>query len=371
MELEALLRECYEEAGIRGVNTVKYNQRVSAIQRINGEQMLTEEDYRTLTDYILEIDKGKQEELINDLEGYFCENDVSFTKENSKELNILAQVLLYSHLVEKNDIKNALSIISGNSIGNKINSKLIYEKIEEYIKKQRHERRRFSNINLEQKKSKIHIVMSSVKKSKKEVVEGEEFNYDTETLDGLANSIEINSDNITNVFSVITELVNRIDVLSEESDILWWLTNEWCDIRKCPFSTLTQEEAVILLPYELRNKVQYSLMPVSAKALLIKAISYAGEVTNKITLDRVISAVDVHVFDELALESGRITKLQPVLMAIALKAEYLSGDDPELWKRVFASKYEKKAEEIGFSAEDFAYHVLLELELWNIIMDEE
>ena len=167
------------------------------------------------------------------------------------------------------------------------------------------------------------------------------------------------------------EVVNRIDVLSEESDILWWLTNEWSNIRECPFSELKQEEAVILLPYELSNKVQYTLMPVSAKALLIKAISYSGAGTNKITLDKAIDAVDVHVFDELELEFTKITKLQPVLMAIELKKEYWSEDDPELWKKVFANKYGKKVEEFVLSAEVFAYHVLLELELWYMILDEE
>lgn len=370
MELETLLRECYEEVGIRTVNTAKYIQRISTIQRIIEKKLLTEEDYIILCDYILQMNNGKQEELINKLEGYFCEDDASFTKENSKELNILVQVLLYAYLTKNNDRKIALSIVVGNSIGKEINSTLIYKKIEEYIKNQRHESRKLGNIDLELKNSKIQTVITSVKKLKKEVAE-EDFMYDTKTLDELVNSIGINSDNLSNAFSVMKEVVNRIDVLSEESDILWWLTNEWSNIRECPFSELKQEEAVILLPYELSNKVQYTLMPVSAKALLIKAISYSGAGTNKITLDKAIDAVDVHVFDELELEFTKITKLQPVLMAIELKKEYWSEDDPELWKKVFANKYGKKVEEFVLSAEVFAYHVLLELELWYMILDEE
>ena len=106
-------------------------------------------------------------------------------------------------------------------------------------------------------------------------------------------------------------------------------------------------------------------------SLLIKAISYSGEGTNKITLDMAIDAVEINVFDDLELEFNRITKLQPVLMAIALKKEYWSEDDPELWKKVFANKYGKKVEEFVLSAEEFAYHVLLELELWYTILDEE
>lgn len=370
MELKTLLRECYEEAGIRGGNTAKYDQRLSTIQRIIEKKLLTAEDYTILSDYILQMNNGKQEELINKLEGYFCEEDDSFTQENSKELNIVVQVLLYAYLTKNNNMKIALSIISGNCIGNKIYSKLIYEKVEEFIKEQRYERRLSCQDDLELRKSKIHTVISSIKKSKKEVGE-EEYEYDTETVDGLVNSIEVNYDNITYAFDVMKDMVNRIDVLSEESDILWWLTNEWSDIRECPFSKLKQEEAVILLPYELSNKVQYTLMPVSAKALLIKAISYSGEGTNKITLDMAIDAVEINVFDDLELEFNRITKLQPVLMAIALKKEYWSEDDPELWKKVFANKYGKKVEEFVLSAEEFAYHVLLELELWYTILDEE
>lgn len=128
--MKDLLRKCYQEAGIKGANATRFENRAVAMQRILDEKdFFSKEEWTLLAKWAIgATEDSAVEDQVIDLEEAFCETDSDYTKENTKELHILVEILLYQHCKETEDILLSSIVVCGYGIGWRLKSNLMYEK---------------------------------------------------------------------------------------------------------------------------------------------------------------------------------------------------------------------------------------------------
>ena len=365
--MEKILRQCYKEREIKA-NSIVYQNRIASIERIIENGIFDETEWKSLTNWMLLKKENKDvEDILIKLEENFCQEDVNFTIEkNEKELEILVGILIYKYSKNEENYLLPMMIICEYHSGNSVMSDYIYELFMKYIDEIRLSMRHSECVEESNYSIGINKLKKNINEKKKKLEEeGTSFSYSDTEIDTLVNLLDKCENNFYYIMQREQYLVNELNVQKEETDIAWWLLNEWSQSCNCPFSELKIEEIVLAVPVELYNLSQYTLGPYAVRPLIYRGVSHWKKRTNSILLENFVNVVKDKV-TELKLvdiENIALEQVQPILMAFKCMYECKESPDEQAWKAVFEGRTKRKAEELKMSVEEFAYQLYLELEL--------
>lgn len=362
--MEKLLRNCYTEAEIKGANAVVFQKRSNVIRTIVDERLLEEDEWKDLTEWVLGIKNNEVEDILIKLEENFCKEDENFSKESIKELRILGAVLVYQYSKEYGVFRYPLMIICGCRTGHMLVSKSLYLLFVQCMDEMRLAIRHTKEVdkidcNLGAAKLKEVIVGA-----KNELEEEEEiFSYSSDQLDSIVDILCQCELVLQNQMKREQYLVDELKAQKEESNMAWWLLNEWSDIYECSLSELSPEKAALTVPIELWKLNEYEIGAYTIKQLIFKGMSFVKEHSNTISLDDLIESVGENIYRLINIENIQAEQIQPILTALICAYECKSNSDDKAWKIVFEAKCQRKAEEVKLDAKEMAYQLYLELEL--------
>lgn len=367
--MEKLLRSCYKEGNIVGTNAIIYDKRRKSIDNIIENDLLEDHEWNILLKWAMGIDCNQIDDILIKIEELFCQEDSSFSKDSNKEIKILLVVMIYHYCISNDNVKIPLFILCGYNIGYKISSSILYQLFCKLLDQKRVEERKnlFGKVTINT--SKLTKLKKTINDEKKALEENEEFNYTTQSFDCIMEILEIYEKNFSALKQREEYFIKELKAQREESDVLWWMTNGWCDIYKMQFKDMSNAEIVLIAPIELRKLVRFSLGPYSANQVLNKIVSFSQSVEQQLTLSQVISSVRESLFDILHLDKVELEIVQPILFALKCKFETQKGNNPEMWKTFYENKFGSKPDEIQMNVSEFSYQLFLELELANLSLE--
>lgn len=366
--MEALLKKCYKEAGIFGANALTYENRSKTISRILDEEEMEEGFYEHIALWLMGENSDEIEESLVNLEKNFCMEDREFSIENEKEMQVLAAVLLLKYCRSCEEVVNALRILCGNSGGKKLLCETLYDEFSDVVENCRLEERKYRITENKIKPTKLEELKSLITKIREEIEE-EERQYTTQQLDMLLKIVEIQEQNIRQLERSREDLQDQISCQREESNVLWWVINEWSETYKKIFSDMTVEEMAIAIPIELNENSEYNLLPYAAERIITTLFQRYGKKMEKKPLTDYLKHITealVEVWNtDWNISWDSIEKVQPILGAFCCMKE--CGMEEAAWKGMMSKKYKCNVDEIVMSPEEFAVHFCLELELLNYL----
>lgn len=370
--MKDLLRKCYQEAGIKGANATRFENRAVAMQRILDEKdFFSKEEWTLLAKWAIgATEDSAVEDQVIDLEEAFCETDSDYTKENTKELHILVEILLYQHCKETEDILLSSIVVCGYGIGWRLKSNLMYEKFLALTNEARSALRQldqYMRIGLVNTRVSLRAIKVQLEPL---VNEDEDEEADAKVdIDQLATDLEAAEEQIHDLRLQNRALAFALTIQREESDILWWVLAEWSETSQKSFRNMSKGEAALLSAYELSNNVSFFLGPYASKEILIKMISLS-----KTEEKEYFSAVElIDQLDEklpLSFEDCSITELQPLLSAINAKKNAAQKGKVNEWHRYYEMTCERDLKELSLTAFDFGWQLYLEIELGRLLHAE-
>lgn len=362
--MEKLLRNCYTEAGIKGANAVVLQKRSNVIRTIVDERLLEEDEWKGLTEWVLGIKNNEVEDILIKLEENFCKEDENFSKENIKELQVLGSVLVYQYSKEYGFLSYPLMIICGCHAGHMLVSKSLYLLFVQYMDEMRLAKRHTKEVNqidCNLGTTKLKKAIVGAKNKLKE--EGEAFSYSSDQFDSIVDILCQCELVLRNQMKREQYLASELKAQKEESNMAWWLLNEWSGIYECSLSELSPEKAALTVPIELWRLNEYEIGAYTIKQLIFKGMSFLKEYSNTISLDDLIKSVEENIYQLIDIENIQAEQIQPILMALKCAYECRNNSDDKAWKIIFEAKCQRKAEEIKLDAKEMAYQLYLELEL--------
>lgn len=360
------LRELYKEKGIKNINTAILEKRENSLQEILENVQLKDKEWELLANWLIGIaeEDEKVENILIKLEEIFCKQDELFSKENEKEMQILVGELIYRYCQEKKEKKIPLMFLCGYNVGYKVKSEKLYQRFVHILNEWR-------LIIRGEEESKDIIEFPDTAKIRNEVTtkqkeaedEGVEWNADQENWNSMFELLESFEKVIYSLNSMSNKYKTMLEVQREESDILWWMINEWSDIYEQPFRTLSEAQIVLVAPIELKDMIRYSLGPFAIKQVLYKEISLVQNKQKRITLSQLVNAADEKLLDKI-LDEWNSSRVQPILLALQDKKK--AGD--EGWKNLFTRACDINPDEFEKTLEEFSYQFYLELELTGLMV---
>lgn len=365
--MEKILRQCYKEREIKA-NSIVFQNRIASIERIIESGIFDETEWKSLTNWMLLKKENKVvEDILIKLEDNFCQEDINFTIEkNEKELQILVCILIYKYSKNEKNYLLPMMIICEYHSGNSVISEYLYQLFMKYIDEMRLSMRHQKTVDKINYSIGTNQLKKTVAARKKKLEEEEQnFSYSVAEIDSIVNLLEKCENNFNYIMRREQYLFDELKAQKEETDIAWWLLNEWSQSCNCPFSELKIDEIVLAVPVELYNLSQYTLGPYAVRPLIYRGVSHWKKRTNSILLENFVNVVKDKV-TELKLvdiENIDLEQVQPILMALKCMNECKESPDEQAWKAVFEGRTKRKAEELKMSVEEFAYQLYLELEL--------
>lgn len=372
--MKDLLRKCYQDAGIKGANAKRFEDRAAAIQQIlDDKNFFSKEEWTLLTKWAIgAVENSVVEEQMIHLEEAFCETDSKYSNENTKELHILIEMLLYQYCKETENLLLPSIIVCGYGVGWKLKNSLLYKKFLSFTYEARLALRQLDQcmltgtLNTRVSLRMIKAQLESVTNSDKDEEGEEDATIDT---DQLATNLEAAEEQIKDLRRQSRVLAFALTVQREESDILWWVLAEWSKTSQKSYHNMSKEEAALLSAYELSNNVSFCMGPYASREILTKMISL-GKTGEKACF----SAVDlIDQLDEklpLSFENCSITKLQPLLSALDAKKNAAQKGKVDEWKRYYEMTCEKELKDLSLTAFDFGWQLYLEIELGRLLHAE-
>lgn len=359
--MKDLIRKCYQEAGITGANSTRFENRVTAIQHIlNNENFFEKEDWAILTKWAIGAVSSVvvESQLIN-LEEAFCETDDGYTNENTKELHILVELLLYQYCQKTENLLFPSIVICGYGVGWKLKSKLLYEKFLFFVNKTRLALRQMdrhmlvgmidTRSSFQTIKTQLNVIMD----------EGEATDETTEAeIDQLAEKLKATKERLRDFDRQNRIFAFALSVQREESDILWWALAEWSETCQRSYRDISKEEAALFAAYELSNNISFSLGPYAAKDVLTKMISLgraeSQELSSAATLiDRLNGKMPP------SIEKCWVTELQPILFALDAKRKATQQGKVDKWRQYYETNCEKDLDNLLLTPFDFCWQLYL------------
>lgn len=367
--MEPLIRNCYKEMDIKNVNSVIFSKRINAIDNILKDDTFEKDNWGILTKWLINIDTDNDEveEILIELEKKFCKEDTEFSKDNSKEMRVLTQILIYSYCEQNNEMRIPLIILCGSNIGYKLESKKISSLFDGLIRDWRLEQRGNEQNEVSIKSLRVKELQNKITKEKKELEDNiSAFQYSTDKFDSMLKMLETCEKNFLDMQKREEYLLNELEIQREESDILWWTISEWSNIYCTSIKNLFNYEAAIVVPIELSKLTKFDLGPYALKQIIYKVMSLSKDEEQNITLTNIVDSIRDEIYDVIEVETLEIDEVQPILLAIKSKYESRKSPDVDAWKTVFFAKSNKTPDEIQMNVFDFAYQLYLELELANL-----
>lgn len=355
------LRELYKEKGIKNINATVLEKRENSMEEILENRRLEHDEWNILADWLMGVEEDeKTEKVLIKLEELFCEFDKSFSKENEKEMHILGGELIYRYCQETREITFPLMVLCGYNIGYKIKSEIIYKEFVCLLNEWRLDLRRDGNEEEMIKLPDTAKLRKTVADKQKETEdEGTEWVSDQDDWNGILVGLESCEKAIGFLVKKNEQYRKMLEVQREESDILWWMINEWSDTYEQPFRMLKREQIALMAPVELQNMINYYLGPFAVKQVLYKVISLAQNENHRMTMSQLVNTADEKLLDQIDVDEWKSSKVQPVLLALQCRIK--AGE--EGWKGLFTRMCKINPDEFKMTLEEFSYQLYLELEL--------
>ena len=356
------LRELYKEKEIRDINTTVIDKREKSMEEILKNAQLEYIEWELLVKWL--VGAAEEDETIEGilikLEKIFCELDENFSKENGKEMQILVGELIYRYCQETEEERFPLMVLCGYNIGCKIKSEKMYKRFVHLVKEWRLNIRQIESQEEEIKISDAAKVRKIIlAKQKKAEDEGLEWAADQEDWRGLLGVLVSYEKAIRSLVNKSGHYKKMLEVQREESDILWWILNEWSNIYNQSFRELKREQLALSAPIELHKMIPYDLGPFAVKQVLYKVMSLAQDGEMRMTLRQLVSTVDERLLHVMDFDDWYCCELQPVMLALCCKVK--AGE--EGWRSLFTRECKIDPDEVEMTLEEFTYQFYLELEL--------
>lgn len=373
--MEKLLRACYSELKIYGANAPLFEKRKNGIDNILDNAVLDRGEYELLTDWLIGLSE-KPEDLLIKLEENFCEYDENFTLQyeegretENKEIKILCMILLYQYCYIKADYEFPVRILCGDGAGYKLKSHIMTDKFKNIVVKCR--------ISLRQEKEFLPlnnmVTFSNVRKAIN-AADKEKVSYAMSPSEQkkILDQIEICQQNIKNLKTNEEHYYVNMKTKSEETNLLWWIVNEWSEYYQEMYSNMTAMEAALTAPMELYNLKEFELYPYKTGQMIRKVLSVTKEFSDKeYSMYDMIKSARKELTDSKILGDSkeRINKkIQPILFALTIKKEAGKEDD---WPVLFRTETGYEMTELKMSCVGFALQLCRELELLGYSEGEE
>lgn len=162
------------------------------------------------------------------------------------------------------------------------------------------------------------------------------------------------------------EETRTLKILSEDSQILWWMTSGWSNDFDKPFPKIKIDEGAIILGKELSDMIHIMPGPFAAKAVLNKVLSNYSTKNN--STDIVLKdAIDIlgHEWKEVLIkkyDTNIIKEITPILFAVAKSLEV---DGAGEWLPIFKKNIGYSADETKIKPINLAYQMYLECLLFK------
>ena len=373
--MEKLLRDCYRELKIYGVNAPLLEKRKNGIDNMLDNEVLDRGEYELLTDWLMGL-SGETEELLIKLEENFCEYDEDFTLQyeegretENKEIKILGMILLYQYCDREEDYGFPVRILCGDGVGYKLKSHIMTDKFKNMVVKYR--------INLRKEKEFLPlnnmVAFTNIKKAINAAVK-ENISYDMALSEQkkILEQIEICQQNIRNLKTNEERYCVNMKTKSEETNLLWWIVNEWSECYQEMYRNMTALEAALTAPMELYNLIEFELYPYTTEQMIRKVLSVTKEFSDKeYSLYDMIRSARKKMTDSKILEDSKERidkKLQPILFALTIKKETEKEED---WSVLFRTATGYEMTELKMSCMELALQLCRELELLRYSEEEE
>lgn len=360
MNMQDIIRDVYKEIGIRGVNTVIYQKRERVITSILKNNELKEQEYGTLTRWLLG-EKENTEECLEQIEGLFCKEDESFTKENEGEFRILCELLLYYCCMQKDTMEYVMMILCGFYLDKKLSSNILYHKLENMVDDKRISMRNISEIEDKFPTSLNNKLQKSIKDIKSQLGENEEFEYSSDLIDLIVNEINILDRQNKYLYFRNEQLQQIISCQREEMDVLWWMMNGWSETYQKSFAQMTEKELALAAPVELYDHSQWELCPYSVERIVYKLLNEKENSNKKMAITEYLREIDENVLNNLNIEEDNPKNVQWIIGGLYCIKQ--CGFEQAGWKGMFKKRYGSDIDSVRLTPYEFANQFLKELEL--------
>lgn len=363
--MQKFLRSCYKEAELYGANAITFENRRKTIERIINDKEIGRDIYVKIACWLMGNEAEETEDCLVILEKNFCMEDKEFSIKDKKEMQVLSSVLLLQYCKKCSSEIIPLILLCGNGIGKSLPCQSVYYGFQNLVENNRISYRKTDESQYQLKLSRLKSLKNAIAESRKSAGE-EEFEYSTHELDLLMSLVEVQDTNIKMMNNEINGLQHRVQCQREESDVLWWLINEWSDIYRKSFSDMTMEELAISSAIELDQKSQFVLLPYSAEGIISSLFHKYKDESEMKSLSDYMSKIDESILDLFGdIEKKSIREVQPILEAFCCMKN--CGSEKSAWNGMLNKKYGFDADDIKLTPEDFAKHFSLELELFNCL----
>ena len=289
----------------------------------------------------------------NDFADVFQTVDISFPKNNSRELEFLAGMTLLK-LIEENRlvIKIVLAVNILNILGKNI---LVPDILQIATNKLSEITSNIREVEIESRFKKLPTIITT--KMNKNAEEGE---LTPEGITELMNSFK----SIKGCFSALqtnqAELANALRTYKEDSNILSWIVGGHSnDLRKPLSKSIKTNEMALVIGKELADLIETVPGPYAAKGFIQKMLGLCKEDKVKLSLTNIVDLVGKD-WREAVVNRYQIIGMgenTPVLLAIS---KSLETDEPKTWCPLFKKIVEVDSEEIERGALEWAYQFYLE-----------
>lgn len=358
--MQDIIRNVYKEIGIRGANTVLFQKRVHVIDLILANDELEEQEYRVLTRWLLGENENT-DECLEQIEGLFCEEDESFTKDNEEEFRILCELLLYQYCVKEEKMEYVMMILCGYSIGRKLSSNIMYQKFENMANDKRVSLRTISETGDKFPASINNKLQKSLKELKAQSGEDGDFEYTSDLIDLVVNEINILDKQNKYLYHTNEQLQQTISCQREEMDVLWWMMNGWSETYQKSFDQMTEKELAIAVPVELYDHSQWELCPYSGERIVYEILNRKGDSNQKMAISEYLTEMDENLLNKLNIEEDNPKKVQWIIGVLYCMKQ--CGLEQAGWKSMFKKRYGADVDSVCLTPYEFANQFQRELEL--------
>lgn len=127
----------------------------------------------------------------------------------------------------------------------------------------------------------------------------------------------------TKAFSKINEVIKEVyethEIRLEESQLLWWLTSGWCELKNCSYKSLTKKEACLFIGYEMAEFVQVFPGPYASNGFIFRMIELCKGANNSVKFADIVQAISPE-FSELYIKKyARQENLNLLPLSMAIK----------------------------------------------------
>ncbi len=358
-----LLRKCYKEVRIEGANTPLFQKREASINEVCSKNLLAEQEYYVITRWLLGEYGAETEACLVHIEEIFCEEDVDFTKENEKELRLLCEILVYDYSEKHDMLEFALMILCGFNIGKNLSSNTVYEKLKKLVDAKRISLRNDQKTKGKYPSSAINKLQKIIKEKKNNLAEDESFEYSSELLDLLVEEINILTHQNKYLYQQNADLWQLVIKQREETDILWWIMNEWSELYEKPFNKLNEKEIAIAAPMGLYEHSQDTLFPYAGNQIILYFLEKCKNPEQKYSISEYLENINEDFLNKFVFDfkTEEIEKVQCITGALYCMKQ--CGCEGDAWKGMFKKDYGREPEKICLTPVAFANQFQRELEL--------